>query len=120
MCCAPERRSLRWNALSVSPVFFFFLPHSRLVVFVGAEDDDYALVIDCKAIGVHAICHSTDIYRRPCIYCQLSDPSQEPCEDVAFASEDDFSVEDSTAFLSEVLFSPESEETRTLFTSVLK
>lgn len=108
------------NAVSVSPVFLVYLLHSRLVVFIGAENDDYALVIDCKAIGVHAICHSTDIYKRPCIYCQLSDPNQEQWGEVAFASEDDFTVEDSTASLSEVLFSPDNEDTCTLFGSPLK
>ena len=89
-------------------------------MFIGGESDDYALVIDCKAIGVHAICHSTEIYKRPCIYCQLSDPSQDQWRDVAFASEDDFSVEDSTASLPEVLFSPESEETCTPFRCLFK
>lgn len=90
------------------------------MVFIGAQNDDYALVIDCKAIGVHAICHSTDIYKRPCIYCQLSDPNQEQWGEIAFASEDDFTVEDSIASLSEVLFSPDNEDTCTLFGSPLK
>ncbi|KAM7458843.1 hypothetical protein BLSTO_00416 [Blastocystis sp. subtype 1] len=53
-----------------------FLMPSHLV-FLSSREEDFSLVVDYKAIGVHAICHSQDIYPKECIYCQVSDPAAE-------------------------------------------
>ena len=47
------------------------------MVFLSSPAEDFSLVIDYRAIGVHAICHSPDIYKHQCIYCQVSDPTAE-------------------------------------------
>lgn len=49
----------------------------RKLVFLSSPAEDFSLVIDYRAIGVHAICHSPDIYKHQCIYCQVSDPTAE-------------------------------------------
>ena len=42
------------------------------VVYIANEQTDYSLVIEYTRIGVHAVSHENDIWKRPCIYCQIS------------------------------------------------
>lgn len=75
-------------------------------------------MIDYKAIGVHAVCHSTDIYKRPCVYCQLSDPEEDELHYIAYSPGFDIESENDTdaceyvnpnSCVYEVLFSPDDE-----------
>lgn len=88
------------------------------LVFLSSLNEDYSLVIDYRAIGVHAICHSPEIYKHQCIYCQVSDPNSayegsvdfSPGiflnEDMLVEEEDDFKVE-------EVFFAPNDSDQST-------
>lgn len=51
------------------------------VVFIANEQTDYSLVIEYPIIGVHAVSRENDIWKRPCIYCQISseDDGEEGC-----------------------------------------
>ena len=42
------------------------------MVFIANEQTDYSLVIEYPIIGVHAVSRENDIWKRPCIYCQIS------------------------------------------------
>ena len=97
---------------------------TRSLVYVSSEFEDYSLIVDYQALGVHAICHSTDIYKQPCVYCQLSDPEQDQYDAIeqspGFGLED-WSMEEEASdvpsesiccpnpIVAEVLLSPDDE-----------
>lgn len=89
------------------------------VVYVSGPQDDKAIIFEYPALGVHAVCHEPEVFERPCIYCQISDPcdddgeqgvmfgdpememnDDEPCE----VGEEEEEEEESDVF--EILFSP--------------
>ncbi|KAK8793585.1 hypothetical protein WA171_002719 [Blastocystis sp. BT1] len=91
---------------------------SEYGIFLSSPEEDYSLVIDYKAIGVHAVCHSADIYKRPCVYCQLSDPEEDEFDCATYSPGFDIeSEEDNDACecihpnsgVYEVLFSPDDD-----------
>ena len=90
---------------------------SSHAVFISSESDNYSLIIDGKAIGVHAICRSPDIYARPCVYCQLSDPQQDTWNQIGYSPgcelegeiEDCDELDSNCSMIDEVLFSPIDE-----------
>ena len=43
------------------------------MLFISQPCEDYSISIDYNAIGVHAICRSSDIYQNACVYCQVSE-----------------------------------------------
>lgn len=51
------------------------------VVYIANGQTDYSLVIEYPRIGVHAVSRENDIWKRPCIYCQISseDDGEEGC-----------------------------------------
>ena len=90
----------------------------RTLCFISSVEEDYSLLIDYSAIGVHAVCHSTDVYEQPCIYCQVASEMDEgdplhldnymsPAEEVSVACG---SVE-------EIFFSPRDLSQRKYFLS---
>ena len=97
-----------------------FLTFSSLV-FLSSQNEDYSLVIDYRAIGVHAICHSPDIYKHHCIYCQVSDPANpyEGSIDFSpgiFLNEDMMVEEEADSRVEEVFFAPnDPDQSMSLF-----
>ena len=87
------------------------------IVFLSNPQDDHSLVFAYTVLGVHAVCHEPDIFKRPCIYCQISEPSEEDgCQEVMFGDpnadiedngDEEEEEEDTGVF--EILFSPEDE-----------
>ena len=47
------------------------------VIFVPSEESDYSLVIEYPRIGIHAVSHENTLWKRPCIYCQISGDDEE-------------------------------------------
>ena len=95
---------------------WFLLVIPSNIVFLSNPKDDHSLVFEYTVLGVHAVCHEPDIFKRPCIYCQISEPSEEDgCQEVMFGdptadiedSGDEEEEEDTGVF--EILFSPEDE-----------
>ncbi|KAK8819207.1 hypothetical protein WA538_001780 [Blastocystis sp. DL] len=92
------------------------------VIYVSGPEDDKSIIFEYPALGVHAVCHEPEVFERPCIYCQISDPciddeeqgvmfgdpememnDEEPCE-VGEEEEEEVGEEESDVF--EILFSP--------------
>lgn len=99
------------------------------VVYVADEQTDYSLVIEYPRIGVHAVSRENDIWKRPCIYCQISSEDDgeegygfdigfgdtafeneenegEECEEDDVEEEEEEPEEGSADEVFEVLFSP--------------
>lgn len=95
----------------------------RHAVFISSESEDYSLIVDGKAIGVHAVCRSPEIYIRPCVYCQLSDPRYDDVGRIEYSpgceiEEESMECEESVSeddFIEEVLFSPHDDSQCTLY-----
>ena len=88
------------------------------IVFLSNPKDDHSLVFEYTVLGVHAVCHEPDIFKRPCIYCQISEPSEEDgYQEVMFGdpnadiedNEDEEEEEEEDTGVFEILFSPENE-----------
>ena len=88
------------------------------MLFISQPCEDYSISIDYDAIGVHAICRSSDIYQNACVYCQVSELDGDngyyicqspeiPCEgdDIYTNTNEEFVEGDYP--IEEVLFSPE-------------
>ena len=102
------------------------------LVYVAPQEEDYCLVVDYPAIGVHAVCQEDTLWKRPCIYCQICDPSDEGTEDVgvvcgdeafeAFDQEDnaeeEVEEEEDDGSIFEILFSPLDSGKSNLFDGV--
>lgn len=91
---------------------------NRSLVFISSPYEDYSIIIDFEAIGVHAICHSSDIYVHACVYCQVSDTNDDSsyfichspgslCEGEDYVSLSDGGELPDSTHIEEVLFSPE-------------
>ena len=50
------------------------------MVFVSGEQEDYSIILEYQSIAVHAVTHEPTIWKRPCIYCQISQPGDEEDE----------------------------------------
>ena len=59
------------------------------LVYVAPQEEDYCLVVDYPAIGVHAVCQEDTLWKRPCIYCQICDPTDEGTEDMSVVCRDE-------------------------------
>lgn len=110
-------------AVSHAKVCTFSPPLNRSnVIYVSGPEDDKSIIFEYPALGVHAVCHEPEVFERPCIYCQISDPciddeeqgvmfgdpememnDEEPCE-VGEEEEEEVGEEESDVF--EILFSP--------------
>ena len=90
------------------------------LIYVAPQEEDYCLVVDYPAIGVHAVCQEDTLWKRPCIYCQICDPSDEGTEDVGVVcgdeafeafdqadnAEEEVEEEEDDGSIFEILFSP--------------
>lgn len=83
------------------------------IVFVSSLQEDYFLYVDYRAIGVHAICHSPEIYKQHCIYCQVSDPHDTVKATIDFSpsmSVSEYLMEEEPLSVEEIFFSPNNSE----------
>lgn len=98
--------------------YYVFIMKDRSMVFISSPNEDYSIIIDYEAIGVHAICHSSDIYVHACVYCQVSDTNDDSsyfichspgslCEGEDYLCQSDEGELPNSAHIEEVLFSPE-------------